>query len=328
LWAAAIPLAVNGAEVIGTDVAARRGAVAAMRQLELRAARHTLTDGLILATRDSEELRPYAHVRGVLTQLASRPSGDEADQRILAKQSAAITDDLAARTALARLWARLAAAMEGGRPQIAQRILVDQRMSKGSKLYPALARAHSRVGIAVRRTLDYGLVALREAVLSHATAQGWPVSVTEGKIVVEHLIAVELADDRTTRVQSKRVRSLSWDVVRPVLDSEYERVWGRARREADGFVGDLTALVEARGTDNVRLRDVYEAIQRRRPARPGKLATYYKDEFSADLSVLLSTPAGRGFEFSAIRDSRLAFLVVLPGGSLQQYGFVRLRGPS
>ena len=328
LWLAAVPLAAAAAGLIADDLGFRRAALTTWRALCLSAPRGVLDSEALERAKAADELGPYPQARALLTKLIKEwPSSDlVAVERTLSKHNTVITEDFRAREAAYRLWTRLHRAMEEGRLQIAHRILGDPRMEATPKLYPVLAQRHHRVSIAVRRALDRGLTVLKDAIVEYAVAQGWGVTVAERRLVIDHLVAVELAEDRTTRVQATRVRSLSWAAVRPVLDSEYERVWGRARRSISGFVQELNEYLATRPGDNVRLKDVYDALKETRPALPGRLASYYRDEFSADLSVLLASNAGRRFEFSAIRDPRLAFTVVQPGGSLQQYGFIRLRG--
>lgn len=329
LWAAAVPLAEAAARQIRDDlITTRRVALGTWRALEASAARKALTEEGVERTRTAQELEPYPHARALLTRLKKDVATADAVavQRSLAKQSAAINADVAARDATLRLWTRLYRAMTEGRLQIAQRILLDPRIAATPTLYPELAQKHNRVSISVRRALDRRLTVLHDEIVAYARERNLQVTNGERRIVIDQLITVELAEDRTTRVQSNRVRSLAWEAVRPVLDSEYDRVWARARRESATFVAELEEYLTSRGADNVRLRDVYEALKLSRPAIPGRLVTYYRDEFSADLSVLLTTPSARRFEFSAIRDPRLAFPVVQGGGSLQQYGFVRVRG--
>jgi hypothetical protein len=328
LWAAAVPLADAVAVYIRSDLARRRVALNFWRVLEVAAARGSLTEELLDRGRSAEDLAPYPHARARLTRLKKDIATADAIsvRESLAKHGASMSEDIAGRGAALRLWMRLHAAMAAGRLQIAQRILLDPRLAATLKLYPELAQKHNRVSISVRRALDRGLTVLRDEIVRFAEERRWQIVAADRRIVIDHLITIELAEDRTTRVQSVRVRSLAWEAVRPVLDSEHERVWGRARRDSGLFVTGLDQYLASRRGENVRLRDAYEALKESRPPVPGRLASYYKDEFSADLSVLLTTPAARRFEFSAIRDPRLAFPVVQAGGSLQQYGFVRPRG--
>jgi hypothetical protein len=328
LWAAAVPLAEAAAAVITSDLVVRRASLVSWRVLTVTAAQGGLTQDLLHNARSSEELVPYPHARALLTRLSKESTTPDAASvaRSLEKQLTAMNEDFKARDAARRLWTRLHRAMAEGGLQIAQRILSDPRIEATPKLYPELAQRYHRVSISVRRALDRGLTVLRNAIVGYAEERGWEIVATDRRVVIDHLVTIELAENRTTRVQATRVRSLAWGAVKPVLDREYERVWGRARRESSTFLIDFEGFLASRRGDNVRLRDVYEALKQARPEVPGRLVTYYRDEFSADLSVLLTTAAARRFEFSAIRDPRLAFAVVQTGGSLQQYGFVRVRG--
>jgi hypothetical protein len=326
LWVAAEKLAGSIPVVIRDDVAARRDAYEVSRDL-VAAASHGLSSEMLDAARSSPALRLYPHTRGGLTRLAKDlpTMGPDSVGRILANQSAAIAADIAARQVLGRRWTQVGSAMAAGRVQLAQRILQEPAVAETDKLYPELAKTANRVTISVKRVLERSLTMLRDAVIDHARRHGWEATSGDRRVVIDQLITVELADDRTTRVQATRVRSLEWDIVRPILDGEYDRVWGRARREQARFADDLQRVLRSHRAENVRLRDVYDEIKALRPATPGRLVSYYRDEFSADLSVLLTSSAARRFEFSAIRDPRLAFAVARLGGALQQYGFIRIR---
>ena len=85
-----------------------------------------------------------------------------------------------------------------------------------------------------------------------------------------------------------------------------------------------------------RLEDIYQELKRRlEEVNPnwkvgGRLVAYYKDEFSADLSMLWRAQVNNAvesphLEFSGIRDPRLSYRVVLSAGRVEQYGHIRPR---
>jgi hypothetical protein len=166
----------------------------------------------------------------------------------------------------------------------------------------------------------------------YSQAQGWAVRRVDNSLRVANLLTVKPQGDGQTKVQAKAVRSTSWDAIRPVLDAEYERVWGRAStlgaKEIGAQVADAISEleVEASASGHVRLRSVYNVLKRRRPKGPGRVASLYRDEFSADLSTLRADEkASQQFDFAAARDQTLSFDVVEPDGRLLQYGYIRKR---
>ncbi len=82
------------------------------------------------------------------------------------------------------------------------------------------------------------------------------------KVVCElHPYGSNLMPGGTTKVQSRSVRSLKWDSVRAALDSEYERVWERAKNRAPSLLNDLAEAIDSAqqepGDSYVQLRAVY-----------------------------------------------------------------------
>jgi hypothetical protein len=212
----------------------------------------------------------------------------------------------------------------------AARVLGDPRAAAITDGYGELRTALDRIRLALQAATTGRVEGLLNAIESHATSKRWPHRRTADGIRVAHLLEVKPAESGTTKVQAKSVRSLNWDAVRPVLDSEHERLWGRANRLGPSKIGqELAAAIdelkgEASSAGHVQLRSVYQRMKNMRPKEPGRVASYYRDEFSADLSLVKqSEGANRRFEFAAARDPRLAFEIVEADGSLLRYGYIR-----
>lgn len=160
------------------------------------------------------------------------------------------------------------------------------------------------------------------------------------KFIIDYLINLEFNRKKNTaKIGNVYLQSLDWEKIQDSIAEERKRVWGRPF-DYSKFYDDIIlfyekiADYERNPTGWVRLADIYRSLKteiaKRNPDRKSKkrLVAYYKDEFSADLSKLwMAQNSGdkenKQIEFSAIRDSRLAFKVILPDGSTGSYGFIR-----
>jgi len=160
------------------------------------------------------------------------------------------------------------------------------------------------------------------------------------RFIIDHLINLELTRIRSTaKIGNVYLQSLDWGKIQEGIEEERERVWGRPF-DYSKFYDDVIlfyekiADYERNPTGWVRLADIYQSLKteiaKRNPDWKSKkrLVAYYKDEFSADLSKSWKAQnsndsTDRKFEFSAIRDPRLAFKVILPDGATASYGFIR-----
>jgi len=144
-----------------------------------------------------------------------------------------------------------------------------------------------------------------------------------------------------TKVGTQYIQSLNWGKIQLVLNTELERLW--ERREDAPTIRDRLVLAYENSIANhpsitgwVQLEDIYQELKKRiEKETPNwktqhRLIAYYRDEFTVDLSILLSTQmsnkiSGTQIEFSAIRDPRLSFQVPLPDGTANSVGFMRLK---
>lgn len=243
---------------------------------------------------------------------------------------ASVKADVGRRQEVLALLARLERAMATGNVDAAARVLADQRAASIADAYPELRTPLERIRLAMQGASTGRVDALLAQVEKYAKARDWPTRRVEGGLRVGHLLEVKPTDNGSTKVQAKSVRSLNWDAVQPVLDAEYERLWGRSGRlGADRIARELVQAInevrdEASGAGHVRLRSVYNRMKAMRPKQAGRVASYYRDEFSADLStVKQGESTSRQFEFAAARDPNLAFEVVEADGNLLRYGYIR-----
>ena len=145
---------------------------------------------------------------------------------------------------------------------------------------------------------------------------------------------------RGAKVGTQYIQSLDWGRIKLALDNERGRLWQRGNGVTcirDRLVAAYTNAIAKHPnvTGWVRLEDIYQELKRRvEQETPNwrtqqRLVAYYRDEFTVDLSILLSMQmagkvSGTRIEFSAIRDPRLSFQVPLPDGTMNSVGFMRL----
>ena len=252
-----------------------------------------------------------------------------------AKKASQLTDDsLAQHKAAAAAWRKLRDAFLHDQADAAARILGDSRLREPLELLPAVRPMLERLRLASQTRIQSRTSRLTDTARAFAEANGWPSIMTTAGLRIGHFIWVLPDAAGTTKVGAQRVRSLSWEAVQPVLEAEYRRLWAKSDDDVDRFMRDLDQAVrqlqsEAKDGDYVRLRSVYNALVAGKPKKHGAIPSYFRDEFSADLSLMLRrqrhpTVKAR-YELAAIRNPELAFEVVQPDGSLAQFGFIRRR---
>jgi hypothetical protein len=253
----------------------------------------------------------------------------------------AINYDIEDRTKLRKFLQRLRAAWRSADGS-AQTLLKDPRASQLGSEYPQSHTLLDRLNTDLSRQRSGQHVALDRLIRTycdeaHHTCQGrFP------RLTVAHLIELSVdAQARRVKVGSLSVQSLDWTKIRPALEREIARIWGRPF-DAVAFRDKIIAsynLVEGRSqspTGYVLLMDVYrelraEVVRQNPDARAGgRLSAYYKDEFCADLSKLWKSQVsgdlpGTQLEFTSIRRAEDGFSVILPSGDIATYGFVKPR---
>jgi len=209
-------------------------------------------------------------------------------------------------------------------------------------LYPSAHRTVRELRLEVARRLAVRFDRLAQYLAEYSESKGIALRGLSPNFVVAGLIGVVLnKENRAAKVGASYIRTLAWDRIRESLDSEWERVWGRqfdASTYRDEVVAAYHTAMQRRPNPSrwVALNDVYQMLKEHREEehpdwrQSGRVAGYYKDEFSADLSKLWGAQIEGSLlpphvEFSAIRDPRRAYEVVMRDGSAAKYGFVRPR---
>jgi len=225
--------------------------------------------------------------------------------------------------------------------------LVAQNLSKGfiiiSEVYPQSKPILQKLQIDVSRRVDEQLRQTSEKIEEYCQSKDIPFKKSGTKFVVDNFIEIELDRHKgRTRIGNLSLSTFKWDKVSEGLDSERARLWKRgfdAARFRDKLIKAYKQLAEKSTavTDWITLDDIYQSLKRQIELenpdwkKGGRLIPYYKDEFSADLSMLWREQASKTIEtpyieLSAIRDPRKSYKVLQPDNNLGFFGFLRPRG--
>ena len=220
--------------------------------------------------------------------------------------------------------------------------LLRNRGQQLTEAYPRAQMTLDKLRIDVNRRLEEQLEHTYARLEDYCRAEDIPMRGRPPKYIVDHLLEVEF--DRNagrTKVGIQSLTTLQWPKVREVLQAERARLWRRPF-DAVGFRDRLVQAYEEleRATPSpigwAPLEEIYQILKRQvEDAHPGwrkggRLVAYYKDEFSADLSMLWRAQASHEIdspqiELSAIRDPRRQYKVLQPDSSIGRYGFLRPR---
>lgn len=175
---------------------------------------------------------------------------------------------------------------------------------------------------------------------SYAKGNNVPLRGRMPNLILGNLLEVNIDESkRTVKVGIIFLRTLEWDKIQSLVEHELARIW---KREFDPimyhdlllkFHSDILK-VKPNPIGWVRLEDVYQSLKtymmNKNPnwKAGGRLSAYYKDEFSADLSKLWEAQINGKvnppiLEFSAIRNPRLSYKIVLPDKQMLLYGHLR-----
>ena len=223
---------------------------------------------------------------------------------------------------------------------------LDKQLSKEpdslEAIYPQAQRILHELRLDVDRRLTERFDQLARQLALYSESKGIKLKGVPPNFLVDGLIEVVLdKENKAAKIGASYIRTLDWERIQDLLDTEWERVWGRpfdATAYRDELISAYEAIMQAKPNPSgwVALNDVYQRLKEHREEQhpdwrqSGRIAGYYKDEFSADLSKLRQAQIDGSLppphiEFSAIRDPRRAFKVVLPDGSTANYGFLRPR---
>ncbi len=249
----------------------------------------------------------------------------------------------AKRTAAHRKYlSQVVKAFEHGDSQAVSKLLANDTRGSVLALYPAAKETFEKLAIWVRRSTDANVALMQGKFEEYCQKHGAVLLGRLPRLSIDSLLNVEVNEvARTAKIGSVFLRGLDWQKVELTLERERRRIWGRdfdPARFRDDLVSVHAALLGLKPNPVgwVRLEDVYQELKRQAEKRNpkwkvgGRLVAYYKDEFSADLSMLWRAQVDRSIglphiELSGIRDPRLSYKVVLSAGRVEQYGHLRPR---
>ena len=222
--------------------------------------------------------------------------------------------------------------------------LLDKASLRKSLLecYPVSKEVVEDLSVYVRREVDRSYAQLYDRIEDYCRENGitFQGNRTSGKVIVDHLLSIEIKrKEQAVKVGVVNARTIDSAKLIQIIQDERERIWGRpfdpsVFRDDVLQVGSRILSVKPNPVSWVLLDDVYHELKRlleeRNPnwKKSGRLISYYKDEFSADLSKLWKAQAQDRLdepyiEFSAIRNAKLSYHVILPDGKTTSYGHVR-----
>lgn len=218
--------------------------------------------------------------------------------------------------------------------------LASAKRKKLVSFYPEVGGTLDKLEIDIKRKYEQVFPKLFSQIKAYCESGKIPISGSYPSLVIDSYIDVT-ADEkkRSINIGIKNVRSLDFDKLQYTIDSERERVWGRefdAQRFRNEIMEIYTELFGSKPSPVgwIPLPDVYQSfkarIERENPhwKKQGRLISYYKDEFSADISKLWKAQANGEIEsphiqFSGIRDPRKSFKIILPDGKVERLGLMR-----
>jgi len=249
----------------------------------------------------------------------------------------------AKRTAAHRKYlSQVVKAFEHGDSRVVLKLLANDTRGSVSSLYPAAKETFEKLGIWARRNTDTNVGIMQGKFEEYCQKHGAVLRGRLPRLSIDSLLDIEVNEvARTAKIGSVFLRGVDWQKVELTLERERRRIWGRDF-DPTHFRDDLESVhaMLLRLKPNLigwaRLEDVYQELKRRAQERNpewkvgGRLVAYYKDEFSADLSMLWRAQASQGIspphiELSGIRDPRLSYKVVLSAGRVEHYGHLRPR---
>jgi len=255
--------------------------------------------------------------------------------------SQVITDDVSQRSKAKRAVADLLKALRQGDAEAAARLL-GSRVQQVSEIYPQAIATLEKLRIDLNSRQEEQLRQTCTQLEEYCRAEAISLKGRPPKYMVDHLLEVELDRKKNrAKVGIQSLSTLKWPNILEALEAERVRLWQRSF-DPSSFRDRLVQAYEElehlnpSPTGWASLEGVYQILKQQveseRPdwRKGGRLVAYYKDEFSADLSMLWQAQASKKIdsphiELSAIRDPRRAYKVVQPDRNIGLYGFLRPR---
>lgn len=245
-------------------------------------------------------------------------------------------------TAHGKYLSQMIKAFEKDDREAVSKLLANDARGNVLTFYPTAKETFEKLGILVRRSTDANVVLMQGKFEEYCQKHGAVLRGKLPKLSIDSLLDVEINQvANTAKIGSIFLRGLDWQKVELTLNRERQRIWGRGFdpvRFRDDLVSIHSKLLAFKPNPIgwVRLEDVYHELKKRVEEKnpkwktDGRLVAYYKDEFSADLSMLWRAQVDQKIglphiELSGIRDPRLSYKVVLSAGRVDQYGHLRPR---
>jgi hypothetical protein len=250
-----------------------------------------------------------------------------------------MAQDIAERTKLRKLLQRIRTGWFNA-DSSADRFLNDPGAARLRALYPQVESLFTHLNADLQRQRVSRSRDLENAIRSFCTEIGQPCHGRYPRLVLAHFVEVSIDETKgRAKVGSTSSQTLEWSKLRPILEREVRRIWGRPFDPVT-FRDHLLATYERfhtrapSPTGYVRLTDLYHEFRSERARSDptsragGRLSAYYRDEFSADLSKLVAVQLRQGLpgpplDFTSIRRAEDGFSVILPSGDIATYGFVK-----
>jgi hypothetical protein len=251
-----------------------------------------------------------------------------------------IGDDIAQRNKIKASLQRISEAWSRDNFDGANRIISSENIQSLSRFYPEGEIVVEKIKICLEQGIDEKIDRIEMQLKKYCDDRQIKLHGKPPKFIIDYLINLEFNRKiNTAKVGNVYLQSLDWGGIQESIEEERKRVWERPF-DYSKFYGDVIlsyekiADYERNPTGWVRLADIYQSLKteiaKRNPNWKSKrrLVAYYKDEFGADLSKSWkaqnsSDRSDQQIEFSAIRDPRLAFKVILPDGTTASFGFIR-----
>lgn len=253
-----------------------------------------------------------------------------------------VNDDVKRITDYKKYLSKVLKSYTGKDNQAVSKLLTSDIRDKVTAFYPNSKETFEKTAIWVKRGMEMNLGLIQSKLEEYCKKHGVMLKGKLPKLSIDTLLDVEVNEaKRTAKIGSSFSRNLDWVKLELVLDRERKRIW--ERDVIPSVFRDELLVVHARilklklnPVGWVRLEDVYQELKRRQEGKNpdwkkgGRLVSYYKDEFSADLSMLWRAQANNQIDsphvdFSGIRNPRLSYKVILSAGRIEQYGHLRPR---
>jgi len=252
-----------------------------------------------------------------------------------------IAEDISQRSKARRTVTDLLKALEQNNVDTAARIL-QNRTQQLTDIYPRAKTTLEKLRIDLNRRREEQLRETCAKLEEYCHAERISLKGRPPKYTVDHLLEVEFDRKKIrSKVGIQSLRTLEWPSVREALEEERARLWQRPF-DAASFRDQLVRAYEElerlspSPTGWASLEGIYQILKQQVESedpdwrKGGRLVAYYKDEFSADLSMLWEAQALKQLdsphiELSAIRDPRRAYKVIQPDRNVGLYGFLRPR---